>query len=99
MFFTIRFLNSDNSITAKKNAGKLNQLQGMNKMSIIQKGGHCPTCDKPRTATKEKINHILHLILSVITVGVWIPVWLLLLLFNFGKSFRCTSCGTKVNAN
>lgn len=32
-------------------------------------------------------NHVLHLILSVITVGVWLPVWaLLVIVHTIGKS-------------
>lgn len=31
---------------------------------------------------KYKTNHVLHLLLSIITVGFWIPVWLLVALSN-----------------
>jgi hypothetical protein len=31
---------------------------------------------------KHKTNHILHLILSVITVGLWLPVWVLVAISN-----------------
>ncbi len=31
---------------------------------------------------QERPNHILHLLLSVVTVGVWLPVWFLISLFQ-----------------
>ena len=30
----------------------------------------------------EKINHVLHLLVSVITVGLWIVVWIVLAVFG-----------------
>ena len=32
-----------------------------------------------------KTNHILHLILSIITVGFWIPIWIIVTLNNSSK--------------
>ena len=32
-----------------------------------------------------KTNHILHLILSIITVGLWIPIWVIITLNNNSK--------------
>lgn len=29
-----------------------------------------------------RVNHILHLLLSVITMGLWIPVWILIAIFK-----------------
>lgn len=31
---------------------------------------------------KKKTNHILHLLLSLITAGLWIPVWILVAVSN-----------------
>jgi len=33
-----------------------------------------------KVGDSRKVNHILHLILSIITLGWWIPVWILLVL-------------------
>ena len=36
--------------------------------------------------TRLNTNHILHLILSIITVGIWIPIWILAAVSNtFGR--------------
>lgn len=32
-----------------------------------------------------RVNHILHLLLSLVTVGIWIPVWILLMIFGGEK--------------
>ena len=32
-----------------------------------------------------KVNHLLHLILSIITAGLWIPIWLLVAVVNQGS--------------
>jgi len=55
---------------------------------------NCKTCGQQRPFTKEKVNHVLHLILSVCTVGLWAGiVWLPLMILNMFKSWRCTFCG------
>ena len=40
---------------------------------------------------KDATNHILHLLLSVVTGGVWLVVWLLIWLKP--KRSQCTVCG------
>lgn len=30
-------------------------------------------------------NHVLHLLLSVVTVGFWLPVWVVLILIQFSR--------------
>lgn len=34
------------------------------------------------TYSKKKTNHVLHLLLSIVTVGVWIPVWIVIAVVN-----------------
>ena len=58
---------------------------------IIQR--HCSTCQQPRPFTKDGANHILHLILSIVTVGFWLPVWLLVGVCSFLTAYRCQFCG------
>lgn len=37
---------------------------------------------------RQRTNHILHLLLSVITGGLWVPVWLIVTLINaINRSF------------
>ncbi len=60
-------------------------------MAIQEKGGFCVTCNKNVMVRRKGTNHILHLLLSIITFGFWIIVWILVAL-KIG-SWRCTQCG------
>lgn len=37
---------------------------------------------------KKRTSHVLHLILSLVTVGFWVPVWLLVALSNSIENAR-----------
>ena len=55
---------------------------------IRQRLKHCGKCNKTTTHSFDESNHILHLLLSVITAGCWVPIWLLIVIaggFSFGK--------------
>ena len=56
--------------------------------------GLCPTCREQRLLRQPRPNHVLHLILSVLTAGLWLIVWLILVARSSGASARCTVCGT-----
>ena len=53
----------------------------------------CKTCGKRTLHTKGSINHILHLLLSIITGGLWIIVWVIIAIFFSDDTWRCTICG------
>lgn len=38
-------------------------------------------------------NHVLHLLLSIVTAGLWLIVWLVI---ATGGHFTCGECGTRV---
>lgn len=44
-------------------------------------------------AEKPGTNHVLHLILSIVTFGLWVFVWVLVSLSNASNPYRCPSCG------
>lgn len=53
---------------------------------------YCPTCERPVLAHQQRPNHVLHLILTLITGGLWLIVWIVL---SLGQSRpRCTFCGS-----
>jgi hypothetical protein len=63
-------------------------------MGIVQSTSYCATCQRQSLFTKPRINHVLHLILSVLTLGVWaLLVWLPLGLINSGRKPKCATCG------
>ena len=56
-----------------------------------QKRIFCRDCDKYVLGRKKQINHILHLIVSIITGGIWLIVWIFLAAFQ--KPYQCPNCG------
>jgi hypothetical protein len=64
-------------------------------MAEVQTSGWCHVCQQQRMMTKPKINHVLHLILTLVTLGLWSLVWITLAIINASKGSRCVQCGTK----
>ncbi|KON79399.1 hypothetical protein PA01_12710 [Azoarcus sp. PA01] len=61
-------------------------------MAEEKKSGLCKACGKRTVVFRKGTNHVLHLILTILTAGVWLIVW-------FGVSvkfggWRCTECGS-----
>jgi len=54
------------------------------------KRGYCKECGRNVLLQKEQCNHILHLLLSLLTYGVWVLVWI-----NVACrcKWRCPHCG------
>lgn len=63
-------------------------------MADKQTTAYCYVCGKQSRYVKPRINHTLHLILAIVTIGIWGIVWLILGLSNSGKPVRCVTCGT-----
>ena len=53
----------------------------------------CRDCWQYRPHEKQRANHVLHLILSVCTLGAWIVVWFLVAALQGLKPYRCRECG------
>ena len=64
-------------------------------MGQKQAGRFYAHCQKHIMATGTTPNHLLHLFLSLITFGLWIPIWILVTLGKIG-GYRCTQCGSRV---
>ncbi len=65
-------------------------------MSTYNEMMYCAQCDKPTMHLRDKTNHILHLILSLLTFGIWLFVWALVAWSNSMQS-QCTVCGRTLN--
>lgn len=63
-------------------------------MSVKQNSNYCNVCQRQSLYAKPRINHVLHLILTIVTLGLWSIVWLILGVSNSSKPMRCTTCGT-----
>lgn len=62
-------------------------------MSFQEVGGYCYSCEKDVILRRKSTNHILHLLLSIITGGFWLIIWFLLSMKIGG--WRCMVCGGK----
>jgi hypothetical protein len=62
-------------------------------MSTEQASRYCKRCNRQMLVARAATNHVLHLILSVLSLGFWIPIWILSSI-KFG-GWRCQVCGGK----
>jgi hypothetical protein len=63
-------------------------------MAIKQTQKFCKGCQENVLATKNGPNHILHLILSLITAGIWVIPWVLFSVLQ--QPWRCSKCGKRL---
>ena len=64
-------------------------------MAFQESSGWCEECEGLVLVRRPGTNHVLHLLLSVITLGWWLPIWLLSAVKIGG--WRCSQCGCLVN--
>jgi hypothetical protein len=53
----------------------------------------CRRCQLPRVFRRRKTRHSLHFILSIGTIGIWLPAWGFAILVQFLKPWTCSTCG------
>jgi len=53
----------------------------------------CANCGQHRPFQKAGVGHLLHFFISIFTVGFWIPVWILCVILNAFRRYRCQFCG------
>ena len=56
---------------------------------------YCNVCKKTVNVKRNEINHILHLLLTLVLCGFWAVVWLLITLTTDTR-WRCSECGSIV---
>jgi cytochrome b561 len=60
-------------------------------MPVQQLQLRCEQCSAVTTHTQRTPNHVLHLLLSVLTAGLWIVAWIIVSIRS--KDARCEQCG------
>jgi len=63
-------------------------------MTLQERSAFCDYCRCPVLGRREGPNNTLHLIMTFLTLGLWIPIWLLASI-GLGD-FACPTCGGKV---
>jgi hypothetical protein len=53
----------------------------------------CRSCHLPRVFRRRRIRHSLHFVFAIGTLGLWLPVWGLLIILQHFKPWACTVCG------
>jgi DNA-directed RNA polymerase subunit RPC12/RpoP len=61
-------------------------------MASEEAPGYCSHCKKKVKVRKNKLNHIFHFIMTIITLGIWAIIWIFLALSN-AFEWRCVNCG------
>lgn len=64
-------------------------------MAHQEAGGYCRSCGRNVLVRRKGTNHLLHLLLSLLTAGLWIIVWILCAIKVGG--WRCTVCGSRAS--
>jgi len=64
-------------------------------MGIKQASRYCPGCQSNTLAVGTTPNHLLHLALTIISLGVWSIVWVLIALGKVG-GYKCSKWGLPV---
>ena len=55
--------------------------------------GYCPRCQERILVRMKTMNHGFHLIVVLLTGGLWLPFWIVSSMFFVG--WRCTRCGSR----
>ena len=63
-------------------------------MSVSLSSGFCCYCDAQVRLERPNPNHVLHLLLTILTGGLWVIIWIGTSI-QFG-GWRCSRCGRKV---
>ena len=71
---------------------------------LLSKGGGtvamtrkwCEDCGRHVKAEKQDVNHVLHLLMTLLTCGLWVVVWGLVILADVTGGWRCHQCGRGV---
>jgi hypothetical protein len=54
---------------------------------------YCIQCKQMRLFSRQGINHVLHLLITVLLFGLWLPVWIGLIIANDSRKLFCQTCG------
>jgi hypothetical protein len=53
----------------------------------------CRRCHLPRVFRRRKTRHSFHFLLSFATLGLWLPVWGVVIILQLLKPWMCSVCG------
>lgn len=62
-------------------------------MALVQARRHCYDCDRKTLHAKDRFSDGWGCLLTVLTAGLFLPIWLLLGIIEAFKPWRCQRCG------
>ncbi len=66
-------------------------------MAQVQAQKFCKVCDRPTLHAKQTFGAGWGLLITVLTMGLFLPLWLIIILGNAAEPMLCQSCGSKAN--
>ena len=67
-------------------------------MGYVEETAFCKQCDKQVLTRRRTANHILHLLLTLVSGFMWLIIWAICAAKQKGMA-RCTQCGRLINPN
>jgi hypothetical protein len=64
-------------------------------MPIRESTAFCKQCGRQVLARRTAPSHLFHAIMTILTLGVWLIIWLIAALGS--GAWRCSVCGAKVS--
>ena len=65
-------------------------------VAMDARAAHCPHCGQQVTISRRSGAMAFHIVLVVLTAGLWFPAWMIMLLLMPG--WKCAECGSKVDS-
>ena len=63
-------------------------------MVVDQVQMYCPHCGRQVFGHRPAASHDMHLVLTMFTLGVWLPAWLLISVYQQAQPYLCSACGS-----
>ncbi len=62
-------------------------------MGVSKLQRYCTDCEQHVLGEKNSPNHVLHLLLTLVTVGFWGFIWVFTMVVDAFTPYRCPQCG------
>lgn len=62
-------------------------------MAVDQKSKQCKFCGYPTLHVRHRLSEMWGCLLTLLTLGLWIPIWIVMSLFGSMGKYRCQQCG------
>jgi hypothetical protein len=63
-------------------------------MVVDQVQMYCPHCARSVLGHRPAASHDMHLVLTMFTLGAWLPAWLLVSIYQQAQPYACSVCGS-----